>query len=146
MPTTRDLSPVKRKMILEWLENPKYDLYNSLPPEEVSSCIPPDPRPLVSRTAGYSKPPRCQLSICFEAPPHIHDTSFHHILIPNDATPYLGGHHRISGRPLLANGNCSVAGLKEQLQTAMELEWATIPLYLTSLYSIVETATLKSMR
>jgi hypothetical protein len=31
MPTTRDLSPVKKAMILEWLDNPLYDNQCQLP-------------------------------------------------------------------------------------------------------------------
>ncbi len=34
MPTTRDLSPVKRAMILKWLDNPKYNSSGSVPLEE----------------------------------------------------------------------------------------------------------------
>ena len=36
------------------------------------------------------------------------------------------------------HGNCSIDSLWEQVQQAVELELATIPLYLTSLYSIID--------
>jgi len=55
----------------------------------------------------------------------------------------------IPGRPLLGRlqnrfrdhdtePNCTKDDVLEQLQTAVQLEWATLPAYLTALYSIVE--------
>ena len=40
MPTTRDLSPTKRAMILEWLDNPQYDEENTTALEQSHICKP----------------------------------------------------------------------------------------------------------
>lgn len=53
---------------------------------------------------------------------------------------------KLRGRPLfgrlfrrfIEEPDCNRANVIEQLQTAVSLEWATLPPYLTSLYSIVE--------
>lgn len=58
-------------------------------------------------------------------------------VLPNAKRPLLGfGSDRSLKSLLFEEPQCSVPVLQTQLQTAIELEWATIPLYLTSLFSI----------
>lgn len=135
MPTTRDLSLAKRYMILKWLENP---LYNSTSKEtgetEEPVCIPPDdtlPPPTAKDSAPFVPPEaRCNRSLFFIDPPEKGDPRLRNIAIlspSNDQVPIY--------KPLV---NCTTDNVKDRLQTAVQLEWATIPVYLTSLYSIVE--------
>ena len=135
MPTTRDLSPVKRMMILEWLEDPKYDLLNYMPP--------PHRDPLVcslgelNRTLNDFYAPRCEVTrLRFDDAPQIQEPYFSNIFLRDD--PLSGITSYIGGRPLSSINSCNIVNLRRQLQNAMELEWATIPIYLTSLYSIVD--------
>ena len=137
MPTTRDLSPVKRMMILEWLEDPKYDLLGYGPSliEEQPLCAPGD----LNLTSGAF--PRCEVpELLFDSAPHHHEPHFSHILLHDHHLHRHSHqhHHHIQGRPLITSSSCNVVNLRRQLQKAIELEWATIPLYLTSLYSIVD--------
>ena len=140
MPTTRDLAPIKRAMILEWLDNPKYDLLDTKVPtlEEHAVC----PSCMVNTSTFLSlisgvHPPRCSLtSLDFHAAPHHYDSYFNNIFVVRNKA------HQQSlvkiKRPLFTSGTCNLRNLKRQLQTAVELEWTTLPIYLTSLYSIKE--------
>ena len=140
MPVTRDLNPVKRAMILEWLDNPKYDLLDTKVPslEEHPVC----PSCMVNITTPLSPtndthPPRCVLtSLDFQAPPHHYDTYFNQILMDTGLSQSQSLVQ--TKRPLFTSGTCNLRNLKHQLQTAIELEWTTLPVYLTSLYSIKE--------
>ena len=161
MPVTRDLSPTKRLMILEWLENPLYDATSSHPPGQPSDPIcqtPPSPTQLKPATPpNHFKPPRCLLkNIPFKVDPEKEDPYFRQIFY-NQRFPtfILAAEH--PPRPLFGFESkkkktevsnfletipfvpiCSVENLREQLQLAMQLEFSTLPLYLTSLYSIME--------
>ena len=125
MPATRDLSPTKRAAILQWLDDPLYESPISL----LSSDI---------------------IALCSA-------TIFFHSTSEDTATcsstnfalhPYFAecAHFDWSANPsALAEwqkdtlaGSCTQAGLRRQLQQAIELEFATIPLYLTALFSIRE--------
>ena len=135
MPTTRDLSPVKRSMILEWLENPRYDASSYREPE---TC----PAEHSFKTIwGHFQPPRCRESLLpFDTAPHHTDPYFNHIINQHHGPQFDfdASHHNITGRPLFKGMNCTVENVRRQLQKAIELEWSTLPVYLTALYSIVE--------
>lgn len=130
MPVSRDLSPVKRNMILEWLADPKFSLsipHFQAPPQTCNASIP----------MRSFRPTRCcQQKIYFHALPQQYDPYFERIF-QHRSMPFTGNLQRpFSGRPLFDGANCSIASVKKQLQQAIELEWTTIPVYLTSLYSI----------
>ena len=156
MPVTRDLSPTKRSMILEWLKNPLYNATSSSPP-----CPPSDPTcqtpplPTLLKAAPLLDPPRCQCNnIPFNIDPEKEDPYFRDIFYnPQFPTFRLAAEH--PPRPLFGfesdqekteisklmktiqyTPKCTVENLRDQLQLAIQLEFATIPLYLTSLYSI----------
>jgi hypothetical protein len=90
MPVTRDLSKPKRKMLLQWLDNPIKD-------------------------KGSKSP----------------------LSPPDQAEPGEPDYKEIDSEHLTIN---SVQVLREKLQLAVELEHATIPPYLTALYSIMPGA------
>ena len=146
MPTTRDLSPANRDMILTWLDNPIYNSQGDDAPLELSICK----APTISEFISDYDPVilnRCETgSLQFNDNPEVVDTFFRGIHTPPD-TKTRGAP---LGRPLFRRAlrsllnpedddtECTLPLLKQQLQTAVQLEWATIPTYLTSLYSIVD--------
>ena len=139
MPTTRDLSPAKREMILEWLEDPIYDIW-------LPQTAPLKAYPLFNNAESKVKkshflPPRCKGSaLFFHDPPHVMDGYFEGVFSTSHVYGAEVKSHNISVRPLGGDSSiCTLSELKEQLQTAIEIEWATIPVYLTTLYSIVES-------
>ena len=139
MPTTRDLSPMRRNMILEWLEDPIYDLWNPTPAKTfLTSDI---PYYTTERTVdeSYSLSQRCRASaLPFQDHPHMHDIFFEDVL--HFSPHYEAGETKMQPqvRPLSDNKMCTLEEIKKQLQVAIQIEWATVPLYLTTLYSIVE--------
>ena len=152
MPTTRDLPPAARDMILEWLEDPKYDISGSSPPISVGDEFSAGERPWAEQfgTTYDDLPPRCKHSgLHFQDEPHQHDSYFDTIFwtIRTEnalSRPLLGSVDGVTSVDGVASVNgvsgsisgCSIENVKKQLQLAIELEWATIPVYLTSLYSI----------
>ena len=126
MPVTRDLSPTKRSMILEWLSNPLYD--------QDSKKLPPSTLNLTNSNNTntiHFNPHVCKrTSILYTESIRRVDPYFEHVL------KYRGSHTQ-SLRPLDVS-TCSLDNLKDQLQLATQIEFATLPLYLTSLYSIKE--------
>ena len=146
MPVTRDLSPSKRAMIQKWLRlkpKPRYspfqnELENAINEKNTDICVP--------LNVSYGKndhdmsKPRC-LRCQSEIEPsdnyfqHLYTQTYYYLPITISA-------HR---RPLIRVGvkaqfeSCTLQALREQLQTAVELEFYTIPVYLTSLYSIVDS-------
>ena len=145
MPATRDLSPVKRDMILRWLEHPQFDSSNSTPPPALTVCNPQLLSFARARSPEYFTPPRCSAqSLRFDGQPQENEPYFADILFSSsDSTPT----DAIEGRPLFGVINdsnaamlkCSRENITIQLQTAVQLEWATILTYLTSLYSVVDS-------
>ena len=141
MPITRDLSPTKRSMILTWLNNPKYSNENDTLSRNSPVCQYPSVTRGMSPFASYS-PPRCysNMMISFDSHPKDADTYFLSIL--NDTSGRLLKYRPLYG--LLSKKKsgskhlCTVEELKNQLQLAMQLEFYTIPTYLTTLYSIVD--------
>jgi len=163
MPITRDLSPVKKQMILEWLDNPIYSSQLSQPTEPsntTSKCIHSDvPFSQLITNNSHFFPPRCAMKhISFKSEPLSHDKHFENIF----KAPHVSRLIELAHKPpralfgfgskknnrelhdlLLENGYnstsaCSVSGLKHQLQKAVLLEFYTLPVYLTTLYSIAD--------
>lgn len=141
MPATRDLSPTKRNMILKWFENPLYDETDFSAKEakvtipETRICAKPPTIAAVNLVDQHFLPPRCKLSALLgvDNSPGASDIYFREIFENTnnyDKRPlwrvHLNNEHKCNQRNLLA-----------QLQLAVELEFATLPVYLTSLYSIV---------
>ena len=124
MPVSRDLSSVKRKMILEWLSKPCYNSSHCIihHNDEVGND---------SSTANSSIP-RPMLEICQDV------SSFHQQ--PHDFNSY----YKFTTASVqtddciteLKQSWCSPYIVRHCLQKAFELEFYTIPLYLTALYSI----------
>ena len=144
MPATRDLSPIKRKIILKWLEKPCFN----------ESCVAPE---FPNQTAVFT---RCLLeTISFTSDPQDQNCYLKE-LITKDLKSLDSTTTEIPPRPLFGleiidnkefyqilskyfekesyQSLCNINSLQKQLQQAIELEFYTIPLYLTSLYSIVE--------
>lgn len=161
MPVTRDLSPTKRLMILEWLENPLYDATSSGPPGQPSDPIchtPPSTTLLKGATPPYHFWPLiCQHNyIPFQVYQEEVDQYFTKVVCNEQPMNFsLAAEH--PPRPLFGFESeqekteisnllktipfvpvCSVENLREQLQLAIQLEFFTLPLYLTSLYTIME--------
>jgi len=161
MPVTRDLSPTKKQMILEWLENP---IYNSSLPKQPSSVISKCNHSdvlfsnLITNNSHFI-PPRCKKKhIAFVSEPIEHDKHFEKIFEepqesrlmelahqPPRALFGFGSRHynkKLHNILLSYNYNstssCKIEGLKKQLQKAVLLEFYTIPVYLTALYSIAD--------
>ena len=172
MPVTRDLSPVKRAMILEWLDNPLYDDQCQLPPvlgqsEKTGSGM---FNYNLRKSNGHPNipPERCDntKAIEFDSVIHLYDPFF---LTAYDVPEGHKCYHinntmnvssiasmleiLVEERPLLAYSknsyseklavtpedvelHCNKSSVVRQLQTALQLEWSTIPTYLTTLYSI----------
>ncbi len=168
MPTTRDLSPVRRKMILNWLKDPIYNGTSYTAPTYDIVCT--QPNQTVSDNTSY---PRCGgSSLPFNEGPGVRSAHFREVLNANaegssirtrQARKELKKKRPLYGRLRRRNRNrrrrrkarrsqqsqqsvgveeeddtCTLPYLKIQLQTAVQLEWATIPTYMTSLYSIAE--------
>ena len=165
MPTTRDLSPAKRQMILEWLsyDVPQYDSKGSKAPAgKPNVCIAPAVESF-KPTSTATLYPRCETSLSFEDHPSKLEPFFQSISnlsIPiveakfsnvkkNQGRPLLGLLKAIRNMRTKTEGGpppefyCTLPNLKWQLQTAITLEFATLPVYLTSLYSIIDGCNLE---
>ena len=145
MPATRDLSPTKQKMVLKWFENPIHGESDSSMNKEVIPatllCAQPSTIATVNLVDRYFLPPRCDINALLGADdtPGASDIYFKKIfenLHNHNPRPlwrvHLGDEHKCSQRHLLG-----------QLQLAVELEFSTLPVYLTSLYSIVHSCNLE---
>ncbi len=137
MPVTRDLSPSRREMILKWLNST--ELYRNWSHVEETR---------------YTPPEFCKHNVVLEddltdmiksyqrdfAGEKIYEES----LIGDEmntrrfqllSAPISGADEPMWLKEAMDN-NCSVESLMRDLQDAVTLEFATIPLYLTSMYSI----------
>ncbi len=121
-------------MILEWLQS-DYPQYGS---KDSAVFNVPKPRSLSESPHLLSAyfvadefqllETRCNDILDFDDPPELHDPRLEAILTALEAlNTYVS----------LAD-NCTKESVMEKLQDAIRLEWSTIPVYLTSLYSIVE--------
>lgn len=114
MPVVRDLSPLKQSVILEWLSQPYPPLYKPCP---IAACC---------TSHKFSQQPQGSDYLQY------HSNS----LLRSDSTSASSG---LSQWQLDAiYNNCTIESLKKQVQLAIQLEFATIPLYMTSMYSIKE--------
>ena len=141
MPVTRDLSPTKRAKILKWLENPIYDDSGTEPEIISPQCVIPKTLAAIADHEQFFVPTSCKEGFSFGNAPYEINDYFKNIfqehlsdLSEDDPLP----------RPLWRfnlkheKDKCSHEKLKHQLQLAVELEFATLPVYLTSLYSIAD--------
>ena len=147
MPTTRDLSPTKQRLILEWLQNP---LYSPTSPKlkqsrEFSVCQSSRSKSSIISSDINFKPPRClKKKLSFTESPK-DEVYFEQIVNPDNNITLRPLFDLVKKRSMLQMKNmtnsvplCTKDTLKQQLQTAITLEFATIPLYLTTLYSIID--------
>ena len=147
MPTTRNLSPAKRNVILKWLNG--LHCYNR------TSCNKAD---IYNKNMPVFK--RClRNAISFESDPQDQDDYFHEIIAEDDFKTLIDdidfpprplfGLQVVEEKENYPNLNtifanksfhpqCNPTGLQTQLQQAVQVEFYTIPLYLTALYSIIE--------
>ena len=124
MPATRDLSPTKRNAILEWLDDPLY--------ESPVSILSSDVIALCNTPILFYAPNKDACSTAsFAIHPHYAECAHFDWKAANPSD--LAGWQRDA-----LTGTCTLRGLRNQLQQALDLEFATIPLYLTSMYSIKE--------
>ena len=125
MPVSRDLSCAKRSLVLEWLKEPCYNrthcrLKHKKSHEEV------EVEKIYMQT--------CNKMGDFRLPPHDPEQYFANTAMPSLA---VGVQAHISNCITQLNvGRCTLGDLQDCLQDAVQLEFATIPLYLTALYSI----------
>ena len=124
MPTTRDLSPLKQKVILDWLENPLYS-HSSEPAAKTEETCPSN-----SHSPAQSPPFDCQLQLDVSQLAFDADKYYAKFAQRNKDVPMS------SWQEDALAGNCTIEKLRGYLQNALEIEFATIPLYLTALYSI----------
>ena len=148
MPTTRNLSPAKRNVILKWLDNP---CFNS------TVCT-------INETVNNTQMPdfiRCKVDIGYKLDPQDDDEHLKRIIAEKDKESLIKD-IELPPRPLFGlqvveqeekyptlneifkkhrpryHPKCNLTNLQAQLQQAVQLEFYTIPLYLTTLYSIKE--------
>ena len=148
MPVTRDLSPSKKTMIQKWLRQkpkPIYSFQNKFTHLAskgiVPMCIHPNVSRELSRHISISPfiPSRC---LKCEVEIESDDTYFQQLFtqinpprICNNDRPLI---QEFGVKVAAQSELCTLQQLKQQLQTAIQLEFFTIPLYLTSLFSIVD--------
>ena len=126
MPVTRDLSPLKWKVILDWLEDPLYS-HSGKPTTSVEeTCL------SVSHDPTKLPPFDCQLQLDVSQLAFDADKYYANLAQWKKDVPLS------SWQEDALAGNCTIEKLREYLQNALEIEFATIPLYLTALYSICD--------
>ena len=149
MPVTRDLAPKKREMILEWLnsETPLYDdsKSSSPPSRSETSCQSGLNTFTAAKSSLNTQIERCNPEMVPYSS-HIKDFDpyFSNIFKADPQIKALNAKIRL--RPLIGITRskkktdvvCTLEDLHEQLLGAMQVEFYTIPVYLTSLYSIVD--------
>jgi len=124
MPVTRDLSPLKQKVILDWPEDPLYS-HSGKPTTNVEeTCL------SVSHDPTQLPPFDCQLQLDVSQLAFDADKYYANLAQWKKDVPLS------SWQEDALAGNCTIEKLREYLQNALEIEFATIPLYLTALYSI----------
>ena len=126
MPATRDLSPTKQNAIVEWLDDPLYESPISLVSSDIIALC---NAPILFHSSSGDKA-TCS-SASFGLHPHFAECAHFDW---KSAKPSSMAEWQKDA----LKGSCSLGGLQRQLQQAIELEFATIPLYLTSLFSIKE--------
>jgi hypothetical protein len=144
MPTTRDLSAEKRSMIIEWLESspPPFDRFGTQPVPGKPECaeLPPVLCSLIMKRAMVAaENPYCNMTLDFgKESDRIEDMTRRVLGLTPGTCDEQGLCDQYSSQEETLQGCNDVEELKDMLQDALHLEWATIPVYLTSLYSITE--------
>ena len=128
MPVTRDLSPFKQNVIMDWLNN-------NTPYNSSSSAGPAVTAAICLNQTEFTEDEFVASRICgaqnsYSEDPGYTDSFYEDIAQLDPEQPYA------QWQLDAMNGNCTLDSLREQVQQAVELEFATIPLYLTSLYTI----------
>ena len=128
MPVTRDLSPYKQNVILEWLNsNTSYNSSSSAGPAVTAAiCL---------NQTEFTEDEFLAIELCgaqnsYSEEPGYPNSYYEDIAQLDPEQPYA------QWQLDEENGNCTLDSLRGQVQLAVELEFATIPLYLTSLYTI----------
>ena len=151
MPVTRDLSPTKRDMILKWLNTPNHprnweDVEQKLfePPHFCSHMV----FAFDEKKTKRDQVRKMQLSgMSINKDSSSEEQEDDEDTATTDERPSLAdsdiAHHfrtiaspHPDSQPSKTEKSCTVDGLKQDLQTAINLEFSTIPPYLTALYSI----------
>lgn len=157
MPVTRDLSPTKMNMILAWLDNPCYSVSDCSMPSEL--CPYPFSHGRIMPENEYE---RCIKPII---PSDSNPQRYFKAIYRNENYPTFGLLAENPPRPLFGYGSekelkealkpsnvipffpiCSRETLQRQLQLAVQVEFSTIPLYATSLYTIVENCNVEAQQ
>ena len=126
MPVIRDLSPLKQQVILQWLDNPMYSAEGDFPDTTEPICYP-QSNPMQRPTC----PAITDQMVQFYPIGQSYDP-YYDVLMPSARDSCK------SSQNCQWQNNCTIESLKQHVQQAIELEFATIPLYMTSLYSIVD--------
>ena len=158
MPVTRDLSPTKQRMILKWLRQKPKPKFSKSEISNVLESLPSRPRLMFSMSRFSngleSLPSRCTACYVKE---EVDDCYYQSLYTRRNVKDKVEDSTRSkvkrSGwiRPLFRRGvlraravtratdsSCNVDALRQQLQLAINLEFATVPPYLTSMYSIIQ--------
>ena len=143
MPVTRNLSPRKMKMIQEWLDRPCYSELDCITKD---TCQHPPPKSQLrykDEWCNHSRFPSQRDPIM-----HTYAGIDDSMTLKNPPRPLFGystgkaiplRHTDVAPFPI-----CNVESLKSQLELAVQLEFSTIPLYLTSLYTIMDNCNVKA--
>ena len=125
MPVIRDLSPLKQQVVLQWLDNHMYSTEGiDFPNVSEPICYP--------QSSIIPQVPTCPATTVQMV--QFHPTGQSYDIYYDNLIPSEGN----SSQNCQWQNNCTVESLKQHVQQAIELEFATIPLYMTSLYSIVD--------
>jgi rubrerythrin len=143
MPVSRDLSATKRRMILEWLARPCFNsthcLLNSSTTKPAINEDQTVIQPWSNRDDGHS----CEGTGDFRQQPHDRDDYYAQTASFDPKFGVAQAQREANCFTDLKRSQCAVKDLRYCLQKALELEFYTIPLYLTALYSIKDGHNLK---
>ena len=131
MPVSRDLSSSKRKMILEWLTKPCYNSTHCLVSSTDIDQRNRHSNNSLNQYVHKSAHTDCNLISSFHHQPHDFNKYYKFTTKYNANTQ--SGTNCIKE---LKQSRCFIHTIQYCLQKAFELEFYTIPLYLTALYSI----------
>ena len=136
MPVSRDLSAIKRAMIVEWLAKPCFNSTHCLTNSSVGYSSENKAQLLENPSIDHtyaSTVRSCGATGDFRQQPHDSDNYFARTA---SFDPKFGTAQGANCFADLKRSRCSLIDVQHCLQKALELEFYTIPLYLTALYSI----------
>ena len=129
MPASRDLSNSRKKMILEWLTNPCYNSTHCLiGPTNVEHDL--DSRTSLNESVLQKINETCMVNSSFHEQPQDFN-QYYQFTAKTDAND-----QSLDCIKELKDSVCSIYIIQYCLQKAIELEFYTIPPYLTALYTI----------